>query len=139
MPQYNNHSSRLRLPSERGSVRPRTVLVLGGGGMRGMAHVGVLKALRTLGIQLDSIIGTSIGSLVGTMAAAGMSIEEMERTITSVQKGDYFKLNVVKFLLKGVRAPSMYSGETFRARLTEILPEGSFDCLDLPFFCNSVR
>ena len=139
LPQHHNHSSRLRLPSERGARRPRTVLVLGGGGMRGMAHVGVLKALRTLGIQFDAIIGTSIGSLVGTMAAAGMSIEEMERTITSVQKGDYFKLNVVKFLLKGVRAPSMYSGETFRARLAEILPSGSFDCLSLPFFCNSVR
>ena len=107
--------------------------------MRGMAHVGILKAMHTLGIQYDAIIGTSIGSLVGTMAASGMSLEEMEETITSVQKGDYFKLNVVKFLLKGVRAPSMYSGETFHTRLTEILPSGSFDDLKLPFFCNSVR
>ena len=68
----------LRLPSQRATRRPRTVLVLGGGGMRGMAHVGVLKAMRDLGIRYDAIVGTSIGSLVGAMAAGGIEIEEIE-------------------------------------------------------------
>src|SRR5262245_37130708 len=51
----------LRHPGQRSQHRPRTVLVLGGGGMRGMAHVGILRAMRTLGIEYDAIVGTSIG------------------------------------------------------------------------------
>jgi len=119
--------------------RPRTVLVLGGGGMRGMAHIGVLKAMAQLGIEYDAIVGTSIGSLIGAMAAGGYDIDKMESIIGKLQKEDYFRLNVVKFLLKGVRAPSVYRGDTFKERLEEILPERTFEDLDLPFFCNAVR
>ena len=129
----------LRLPGQAAARRPRTVIVLGGGAMRGMAHVGVLKALKTLGIGYDAIVGTSIGSLIGAMAAASYSIEEMEETVGRVQKGDYFRLNFLKLLMKGTRAPSMYRGETFRDRLREILPEAGFGDLDVPFFCNAVR
>jgi NTE family protein len=119
--------------------RPRIVLVLGGGGMRGMAHIGVLKAMRQLGIPYDAIVGTSIGALVGAMAAGGYDTDRMESIIGKLQKEDYFRLNVVKFLLKGIRAPSVYRGDTFRQRLTEILPERTFEDLSLPFFCNAVR
>jgi NTE family protein len=73
------------------------------------------------------------------MAAGGYSIEQMEETVGRVQKGDYFRLNFIKFLMKGTRAPSMYRGETFRERLTEILPEGGFGELQIPFYCNAVR
>src|SRR5436190_2615913 len=82
--------------------RPSTVLVLGGGGMRGMAHVGVLKALARLGIQYDAIVGTSIGALIGALAAGGVPLRRMEEIVSNLQREDYFKLNFVKFLLKGV-------------------------------------
>lgn len=118
--------------------RPRVVLVLGGGAMRGMAHVGVFQALERLGFRLDAIIGTSIGALVGAFAAAGFSTEHMEEVISKVQKEDYFQLNFVKFLLKGMRVSSMYRGDTFRDRLEEMLPPISISELPLPFFCNSV-
>ncbi|MEO2164318.1 MAG: patatin-like phospholipase family protein, partial [bacterium] len=64
----------LRLPGRSGP-RPRTVLVLGGGGMRGMAHIGVLKALQTLGIRYDAVVGTSIGAFVGAMVCGGNTRE----------------------------------------------------------------
>jgi len=115
------------------------VLVLGGGGMRGMAHIGVLRALRDLGIQVDAIVGTSIGSLVGAMAAGGYSVEQMEERITALQKGDYFKLNFLKFLLKGARAPSMYRGDRFREKLRELLPPIEFGESLVPFYCNAVQ
>lgn len=118
--------------------RPRTVLVLGGGGMRGMAHIGVLRAMKQLGIEYDALVATSIGSLVGGLAASGADHDEIEEIVTKVQKGDYFKLNYVKFLLKGVRAPSMYSGDTFRENLSEILPPGTVAETSIPFYCNSV-
>lgn len=104
-----------------------------------MAHIGVLKTLKMLGIGFDAIVGTSIGSLVGAMAASGYTIEQMEETVGRVQKGEYFRLNFLKFLMKGTRAPSMFRGETFRERLTEILPEGGFSELKMPFYCNAVR
>ena len=117
---------------------PRTVLVLGGGGMRGMAHVGVLKALAHLGIRYDAIVGTSIGALVGALAAGGCSIRRMEEIVSNLQKEDYFKLNFVKFLLKGVRASSVYRGDTFRERLDMILPKADFSSMTVPFYCNAV-
>jgi NTE family protein len=129
----------LRHPGQHSTHRPRTVLVLGGGGMRGMAHVGVLRALRTLGIEYDAIVGTSIGALVGAMAAGGFPVEKIEALVAKVQKEDYFRLNFLKFLFKGTRTQSMYHGETFRATLKRILPEVPFGSMKVPFYCNAVR
>ncbi len=128
----------LRLPGQRGP-RPRTILVLGGGGMRGMAHLGVLKALHTLGIRYDAIVGTSIGSFVGAMVAGGNSLQEIEDTLVEVQKQDYFRLNTVKLLLKGTRAPSMYQGKVFKESLKKMLPKRKLTEMDIPFYCNAVR
>jgi NTE family protein len=125
--------------SHNGGRRPRIVLVLGGGGMRGMAHIGVLRAMRKLGLTADAIVGTSIGSLIGAATAGGRSIEEIEGLIGELHKGDYFRLNTLKFLLQGVRAPSLFQGERFRQRLEEILPRKSFRELTTPFYCNAVR
>ena len=58
--------------------RKKIGLALGGGGARGLAHIGVLKVLRSEGIPIDTIAGTSMGGVVGAMAAAGMSVLEME-------------------------------------------------------------
>lgn len=107
--------------------------------MRGMAHIGVLKAMKTLGLEVDAIVGTSIGSLVGAMWSGGASVEDMEGYLSEIQKGDYFKLNFVKLLLKGTRAPSMYRGAHFHEKLREILPVESFSQLDRPLFCNATR
>jgi len=115
-----------------------TVLVLGGGAMRGMAHIGVLRALETLGLKYDAIVGTSIGSLIGAMAAGGIGTEDLEGLLAGLEKEDYFRLNTAKFLLKGIRTPSMYRGTTFRDSLARILPKKRFDELDVPFYCNAV-
>lgn len=58
--------------------QPRIALVLGGGGARGMAHVGALKALEELRIPIDLVVGTSMGAVVGGMYAAGLSPQEIE-------------------------------------------------------------
>ena len=52
-------------------------LALSGGGFRGVAHVGVIKALNEHGISADAVIGTSAGSIVGALYAAGKTTEEM--------------------------------------------------------------
>ncbi|UNK57884.1 patatin-like phospholipase family protein [Pseudoxanthomonas daejeonensis] len=61
--------------------RPRIGVALGGGGARGVAHISVLRKLEELKIPVDCIAGTSMGSLVGGLYAAGVSIEDMEALV----------------------------------------------------------
>lgn len=53
-------------------------LVLGGGGLRGFAHIGVLRALEERGIRPDIVVGTSAGALVGAAYASGVTVEQLE-------------------------------------------------------------
>lgn len=71
--------------------RPKVGLALSGGGARGMAHVGVLKALEEKNIPIDYIAGTSMGSIVGGLYATGMSPEDLEWAIKSVDWNDALK------------------------------------------------
>ena len=66
-------------------VRPRIGLVLGGGGAKGAAHIGVLKVLEEMRIPVDCIAGTSMGALVGAAYATGLSASELEKVITAVE------------------------------------------------------
>ena len=68
--------------------RPRLALVLGGGGPRGFAHVGVLKVLEANGIQPDLVVGASVGSLIGALYANGMSAKEIEKIALEVDPKD---------------------------------------------------
>jgi NTE family protein len=68
--------------------RPRIGLVLGGGGAKGAAHVGVLGVLDELHIPVDCIIGTSMGALVGGTYASGRSADELETAIRSISWQD---------------------------------------------------
>jgi NTE family protein len=69
--------------------RPKIGLVLGGGGAKGISHIGVIKVLEELHIPVDYIAGTSMGSLVGGAYASGMSSDEMTRL---VEKLDWDKV-----------------------------------------------
>ena len=71
--------------------RPRIGLVLGGGGARGGAHVGVLKVLEQLRIPVDYVVGTSMGSIVGGLYASGMSAEEIEQEMRSMDWKNLFQ------------------------------------------------
>lgn len=64
--------------------------MLGGGGARGAAHVGVLKVLEELRIPVDCIAGTSMGSVVGGLYASGMDAEEIEREVRAMNWADLF-------------------------------------------------
>ncbi|QOJ32342.1 MAG: patatin-like phospholipase family protein [Gammaproteobacteria bacterium] len=64
--------------------RPRIGLVLGGGGAKGAAHVGVLQVLDELRVPVDCVTGTSMGALVGGTFAAGMPAAEIEREVLAI-------------------------------------------------------
>ena len=71
--------------------RPRTCLVLGGGGARGAAHIGVLKILERERVPIDCIVGTSMGAIVGGLYASGYSADEIERVLNGINWGEIFK------------------------------------------------
>ncbi|WP_336341645.1 patatin-like phospholipase family protein [Pseudomonas atacamensis] len=64
--------------------RPKVGLVLSGGAARGLAHIGVLKALEEQGIRIDAIAGTSMGAVVGGLYASGYKIDELEKLALSI-------------------------------------------------------
>lgn len=63
---------------------PKLCLVLSGGGAKGLAHIGVIKALEEQNIKPDCVVGTSAGALIGGLYASGMNAKELEKSIRSI-------------------------------------------------------
>ena len=79
------------VPAEEAEARrPRTALVLSGGGARGVAHIGVLRALEEMRVPVDLVVGTSMGSFVGGLYAAGYSPEALETVVLAQDWRDVF-------------------------------------------------
>jgi NTE family protein len=104
-------------------------LVLGGGGVRGLAHVGVLKALKKMGISVDMIAGTSMGGVIGSMHAAGLPADQIETEILAIaNKASLRRLLDIRPSYRGiVRGERIYNliADTIGADIT-------FADLDLP-------
>ncbi len=71
--------------------RPRIGLVLSGGGARGLAHIGVLKVLRRLRVPIAAIAGTSMGAVVGGLYASGLTAEQIETVVRSLNWQEAFR------------------------------------------------
>lgn len=78
-------------------------VVLGGGGSRGFAHIGVLRAMREAGLCVDRVGGSSMGAIMGAQVAMGWSPDEMlERNVAAWSKRNFIELNVPTLsLLRG--------------------------------------
>lgn len=72
------------------AARPRIALVLGGGGARGAAHIGVLKVLEEMRVPVDCVIGTSMGSVIGGLYASGVSPDDLEQLLITTDWPDLF-------------------------------------------------
>jgi NTE family protein len=72
-------------------LRPRVGLVLGGGGARGLAHLGVLKVLEEERIPIDLIVGCSMGSMVGTLYALYGNAKDVEERLTQFTRSPQFR------------------------------------------------
>ena len=131
-----------QLPQEREAPKPvspkwDTVLVLGGGGMKGIAHVGVIKALEEASIRPDAIVGTSIGGLIGALLAGGLGWREMTEVALRLKKEDIVTVNRRAMWLGGVRAASVFLDTPFRQWLDNVLPTDRFEELMTPLRINS--
>ncbi len=69
--------------------RPRVGLALAGGFARGIAHVGVIRALKNAGVPIDMVAGTSVGALIGACYCAGVPLNDMQRIATTTTFADF--------------------------------------------------
>ncbi|OTG65628.1 patatin-like phospholipase family protein [Acinetobacter silvestris] len=79
---------------QQSAKKPVIALVLGSGGARGYAHIGVIEVLEKYGIQPDFIVGTSAGSIVGSIYASGKSAAELHSIAMQMKVGDVREINI---------------------------------------------
>jgi len=106
-------------------MQPVVGLVLGAGGSRGFAHVGVLKAFEEAGIEADVIVGVSSGAVVAALHAGGMRAAELEATALAIEDND-----LLDFTLFG---PGMIEGGRLQAYINDTLHNRPIEALQKPF------
>ncbi len=113
-------------------------LVLGGGGLKGLAHIGAWRALGEARVQVAGIVGTSIGSLVGALISSGMDWKEMRDLARTLRRQDIVRLNRRAALINGIRQTSLFRGDTLLEYYRGILPEAGWSAMRLPLLVNAV-
>src|SRR3989338_6659222 len=99
-------------------------LALGAGGARGLAHIGVLKALHDAGIQPDFLAGTSMGAVIGALYAVGKSPEEIEEIVKTTDWQRMMDVTVPK--------TGFLQGKIVEEHLRELLWNKPFHRLKIP-------
>jgi NTE family protein len=107
----------------------KTGLVLSGGGARGFAHLGVLKALNDAGIYPDIIAGTSAGALVGVMYADGYTPDEIFNIMNSTNRLHYIRPTVPREGLLQISGIEKILRENLRAK--------NFENLKIPLYVTA--
>lgn len=128
--------------------KKRIGLALGGGGARGLAHIGVLKALERAKISIDLIVGTSIGALVGGAYASGTSPDELQKKVEAYLSSPEFRSSAIKafgmahakgeiglaqkiqarlrnyfYLIQAMFKPGVLSNEDFQKTIDYFIPD----------------
>jgi NTE family protein len=109
-----------------------TSLVLSGGGARGLAHVGAIRALREQGVDIDAIGGTSIGAVIGAMHALGWDLSDAARSCV-----DAFSQN--RFTDFALPRIALFSPRKFERTLGRWFGSLNIEDTPLPFFCVSTN
>ncbi len=138
--------------------KSKVVLALGGGGSRGLAHLGVVRVLEREGIPIDGIVGTSVGSILGATYGVRPDIESLIDTTLKYLRSERFMNDSFRRMMFGannaeqnflgvifanvrrsfrfaslIRRPSILSGEKLREVVHEFVGDAKFDDLKIPF------
>jgi NTE family protein len=118
--------------------RPRIGLVLGGGGLKGFAHIGVLDVLHAAGISPVLMAGSSIGSLIASAYMLGTPVAKMRERAMTLRRKDLFRVNASGFARGLLKSPSFYAAEPLQALIAGVIPDRRFDQLTQPLLVNTV-
>ncbi len=110
------------------TIRPKIGLALSGGGTKGLAHIGVIKTLEKNGIPIDYIAGTSAGSIIGGLYAAGKTVLELEQIAK-----DLNWWQVVKLFIEPNFSLGLVKGERISKFLINHVGNIKFKDLRIPF------
>ncbi len=141
------------------SGRPKVGLVLSGGGAKGFAYIGLFRVLQEVGLKIDYIGGTSIGSIMAAMYASGYSPDEMEKIIRgqnwdkvikdeiprkyiAYEEKEFLENSIISFAYKRRKInlqSSLYKGQQVNLLLNRFLSKDfeitDFNNLNTPFIC----
>jgi len=105
-------------------------LVLSGGGLKGLAHIGVLRALEERGLEPSLVVGVSMGALIAASWASGRRIRDMEDRALALTRKDVFRIAHVDMALRRMLSPAVYRREPLDHILDELVGRRTFR--DLP-------
>ena len=137
----------------------RIGLALGGGGARGLAHIGVLKVFEKEHIPVDIIVGTSIGALVGGAYAAGMGSDAIEKRLEEYLESPEFQSSAIRafegaheregekgiahkiqnyfrnryYMVQALLKPGILSNEDFKETIDYFIPDIQIEDAEIPF------
>ncbi|MDR1195261.1 MAG: patatin-like phospholipase family protein [Endomicrobium sp.] len=114
--------------------RPKIALVLGGGGARGFAHIGVFRVLEEEKIPVDLVVGTSIGSIVGAFYCAGIAMDKVEELAKDVNWKSISNISVTS-IMSMLFSEKLLSNAQIEDFLKNNIGDLRFDQLKIPFVC----
>ena len=116
--------------------RPFT-LVLSGGGLKGLAHIGVFRALEERGLVPSLVVGSSIGSLIGAAWAAGVPLRQMEARARQVRRRDIFQPARADVAFRRLMAPALYRREPLEILVRSLVGDTTFRDLSRRLLVNT--
>jgi len=140
----------------------KIALLLGGGGARGLAHIGVLKALEENNIPIDIIVGTSMGALVGAVYAQRPDAKKLEKKFISFLNSDFYQAMGISRFEKEQSEPdsfleqitktikrrvvinlaanrkSLFKSQRLMIAINNLVEEGLIEDTKLPFICSAL-
>jgi NTE family protein len=108
---------------------PLVALVLGGGGARGFAHVGVIRVLEDAGVPVELIVGSSVGSLIGAFYAGPTNSYALERIARGLERDDIFDFGLAPALFGN----GLASGDRLEAFVRKHTSADRIEALRIPY------
>ena len=113
-------------------------LVLSGGGLKGLTHIGVLRALEERGLVPSLVVGVSMGALIGAAWAAGRRVRELEDRALSLERSDVFRIAHMDMALRRMLAPAVYRREPLDQIVQDLVGDRTFRDLERRMLVNTV-
>jgi len=113
-------------------------LVLSGGGLKGLAHIGVLRALEERDLVPSLVVGSSIGSLIAAAWAAGVPTPKMEARARLVRRRDVFQVARADVAFRRLLAPALYRREPLQELIDYLVGNVTFNDLPRRLLINTV-
>lgn len=120
------------------AASPHFNLVLGGGGLKGLTHIGVLRALEERGLTPQAVIGCSMGALVAAAWACRVTVPAMEKRALEVVREDVFRIAHIDMALKRMLSPAIYRREPLDHLIRSLVGDVTFRDLTRRLVVNTV-